>query len=132
MVRNLERLIENLNTIWIRRVHLIANPACYERPNAPLKQNGYTPVPKHNVEAEYKVSKGNGQTNGHGFPGVNGQTPVGVYGPSISPGPAMVLDDSCAMERDWSNNYMGQAKDITSISNLKSLIKDEGFSIVNL
>nr|GEZ56152.1 RNA-directed DNA polymerase, eukaryota [Tanacetum cinerariifolium] len=101
MVRNLERLIENLNTIWIGRVHLIANPAHYDRPNAPLKQNGYTPVPKHNVEAEYKVSKGN----------------------------AMVLDDSCAMERDWSNNFMGQAKDITSISNLKSLIKDEVMDI---
>nr|GEX88435.1 RNA-directed DNA polymerase, eukaryota [Tanacetum cinerariifolium] len=137
MVRNLERLIKNLNTIWIGRFHLIANPARYERPNAPLKQNGYTHVPKHNVEAEYKVSKGTGQTNGHGLPGsyanvVNGQTPVGVYGPSISLRPTMLLDDSCTMERDWSNNFMGQVKDITLISNLKSLIKDEGFSIVNL
>ncbi|GJR52037.1 RNA-directed DNA polymerase, eukaryota [Tanacetum coccineum] len=34
LVNNLDRLIENLNTIWIGRFHLFANPVRYERPNA--------------------------------------------------------------------------------------------------
>ncbi|GJY33918.1 RNA-directed DNA polymerase, eukaryota, nucleotide-binding alpha-beta plait domain protein [Tanacetum coccineum] len=34
-VINLDRLIENLNTIWIGRFHLFANPARFERPKKP-------------------------------------------------------------------------------------------------
>nr|GEY64933.1 RNA-directed DNA polymerase, eukaryota [Tanacetum cinerariifolium] len=34
-VINLDRLIENLNTIWIDRFHLFANPVRFERPKKP-------------------------------------------------------------------------------------------------
>nr|GEY01566.1 RNA-directed DNA polymerase, eukaryota [Tanacetum cinerariifolium] len=44
----------------------------------------------------------------------------------------LVLDDSCVAERDLSNHVMGNVKDVSSISNFRTLIMDEGFSVVNL
>ncbi|GJW61151.1 RNA-directed DNA polymerase, eukaryota [Tanacetum coccineum] len=63
---------------------------------------------------------------------VNGPSPVVVHGPSISSASALVLDDSCVVERDLSNHVMGKVKDVSSISNLRTLITEEGFSVVNL
>nr|GFA55817.1 RNA-directed DNA polymerase, eukaryota [Tanacetum cinerariifolium] len=63
---------------------------------------------------------------------VNGSFPVGVHGPSISSASVLVLDDSCVAERDLSNHVMGKVKDVSSISNLRTLIMEEGFSVVNL
>ncbi|GKE62330.1 RNA-directed DNA polymerase, eukaryota, nucleotide-binding alpha-beta plait domain protein [Tanacetum coccineum] len=49
-VLNLDRLIENLNTIWIGRFHLIANPVRYERPNATqFKKACWGPMVLHRV-----------------------------------------------------------------------------------
>ncbi|GJS58592.1 RNA-directed DNA polymerase, eukaryota [Tanacetum coccineum] len=47
-VLNLDRLIENLKTIWIGRFHLSANPARFERPKASTFQKE-KPVPSGNV-----------------------------------------------------------------------------------
>nr|GEX77481.1 RNA-directed DNA polymerase, eukaryota [Tanacetum cinerariifolium] len=63
---------------------------------------------------------------------VNGSSPVGVHGPFISSASVLVLDDSCVAERDLSNHVMGIVKDVSSISNLRTLIMEEGFSVVNL
>nr|GFA50917.1 hypothetical protein [Tanacetum cinerariifolium] len=63
---------------------------------------------------------------------VNGSFPVGVHGPFISSASVLVLDDSCVAERDLSNHVMGKVKDVSSISNLQTLIMEEGFSVVNL
>nr|GFC13150.1 RNA-directed DNA polymerase, eukaryota [Tanacetum cinerariifolium] len=38
---------------------------------------------------------------------VNGASPVGVHGPSISSASVLVLDDSFVAERDMSNHVMG-------------------------
>nr|GEU92252.1 RNA-directed DNA polymerase, eukaryota, reverse transcriptase zinc-binding domain protein [Tanacetum cinerariifolium] len=50
----------------------------------------------------------------------------------ISPSPAMVLDDSCIIERDFSNHVMGKVNDFYSINDLHTLIKDEGFANVKI
>nr|GEV48074.1 RNA-directed DNA polymerase, eukaryota [Tanacetum cinerariifolium] len=63
---------------------------------------------------------------------VNGSFPVGVHGPFISSASVLVLDDSCVAEHDMSNHVMGKVKDVSSISNLRTLIMEEGFSVVNL
>nr|GEX12968.1 RNA-directed DNA polymerase, eukaryota [Tanacetum cinerariifolium] len=63
---------------------------------------------------------------------VNGSSPVGIHGPSIFSASVLVLDDSCVAEPDLSNQVMGNVKDVSSISNLRTLIMDEGFSVVNL
>ncbi|GKC79333.1 RNA-directed DNA polymerase, eukaryota [Tanacetum coccineum] len=46
--------------------------------------------------------------------------------------PALVLDDSCLVDCDMSNHAMGKVKDFSSIPNLYTILKDEGFSDVKL
>nr|GEZ84583.1 RNA-directed DNA polymerase, eukaryota [Tanacetum cinerariifolium] len=130
-VINLHRLIENLNTIWIGRFHLFANPVRFERPKKPNLS------PHNNAAAASSYPQGVDQAKGQFQTGsyvdvVNGSSPMGVYGPSISFVSVLVLDDSCVAERDLLNHVMGNVKDVSSISNLRTLIMEEGFSVVNL
>nr|GEV64153.1 hypothetical protein [Tanacetum cinerariifolium] len=130
-VINLDRLIENLNTVWIGRFHLFANLVCSERPKKPNLS------PHNNATAASSYPRGVDQAKGQFQTWsyvnvVNGSSPVGVHGPFISSASVLVLDDSCVVERDLSNHVMGNVKDVSSISNLRTLIMEEGFSIVNL
>nr|GEZ81081.1 hypothetical protein [Tanacetum cinerariifolium] len=120
-VINLDRLIENLNTIWIGQFHLFANPVRFERPKKPN-------LPPHNNAAATssyprRVDRAKGQFQTGSYVNVvNGLSPVGVHGPSISSALVLVLDDSCVAERDLSNHVMGNVKDVSSISNLRTII----------
>ncbi|GKA53488.1 RNA-directed DNA polymerase, eukaryota [Tanacetum coccineum] len=62
---------------------------------------------------------------------VNG-TSTGMQAPVISSSPALVLDDSCLIDRDLSNHVLGKVKEFSSIPNLHTILKDEGFSDVNV
>nr|GEV72766.1 RNA-directed DNA polymerase, eukaryota [Tanacetum cinerariifolium] len=101
-VINLDRLIGNLNTIWIGRFYLFANPVHFERPKKPNLS------PHNNAAAASSYPRGVDQAN------------------------ILVLDDSCVAERDLSNHVMGNVKDVSSISKLRTLIMEEGFLVVNL
>nr|GEZ54015.1 RNA-directed DNA polymerase, eukaryota [Tanacetum cinerariifolium] len=106
-VINLDRLIENLNTIWIGRFHLFANPVRFERPKKPNL------LPHNNVAVAYPrgVDQAKGQFQTRSYVNVvNGSSPVGVHGHSISSTSVLVLDDSCVVERDLSNH--GEPLDI--------------------
>ncbi|GKD74554.1 hypothetical protein Tco_1332836, partial [Tanacetum coccineum] len=46
--------------------------------------------------------------------------------------PAIVLDDACIMERDFSCSLMGKMKDINALSNLFIILSNEGFENVKL
>ncbi|GJZ37690.1 RNA-directed DNA polymerase, eukaryota [Tanacetum coccineum] len=46
--------------------------------------------------------------------------------------PAIVLDDACIMERDFSCSLMGKMKDINALSNLFIILANEGFENVKL
>ncbi|GJW42239.1 RNA-directed DNA polymerase, eukaryota [Tanacetum coccineum] len=101
--------------------------------NWPKKPN----LHPNNVAAASNHSRGVDYVKGHVQPGsfaniVSGHPPVGAYGPSVSSLSALVLDETCAIDRDLSNNFMGKVKDVSSISNLRALIMDEGFSVGNL
>ncbi|GJU99099.1 RNA-directed DNA polymerase, eukaryota [Tanacetum coccineum] len=128
-VINFDRLIENLNTIWIGRFHLIANPARYERPKAPHihkglpGSNGFAPV--------FRQSKTQ-DINGSYLNVVNGAPKVAASGPALFPASALVLDESCVVDRDLTKHAMGKVKDVNSITNLRTILRDEGFSDVNL
>nr|GEX21391.1 RNA-directed DNA polymerase, eukaryota [Tanacetum cinerariifolium] len=63
---------------------------------------------------------------------VNGSSTVVVPSPYISSASALVLDDSCVVERDLSKYAMGKVKDVNFIPNLQTLFMDEGFSDVKL
>ncbi|GJZ64388.1 RNA-directed DNA polymerase, eukaryota [Tanacetum coccineum] len=131
-VNNLVRLVENLCTIWIGRYHLYANQVRFERPQKP----NFPPLNiKTGVPSKTFSSTGSRKPNGHAGSYaniVNGVSTSGVPGSLISPSPALVLDDSCLVERDLSKHAMGRVKDFTSIPNLQTILMDEGFSDVKL
>ncbi|GJR22158.1 RNA-directed DNA polymerase, eukaryota [Tanacetum coccineum] len=79
-VLNLDRLIENLKTIWIGRFHLSANPARFERPKASTFQKEKS-VPSGNITG-FKQSIVQNQGG-----------PKESYSSILKP--SLVLDDSC-------------------------------------
>ncbi|GJY93663.1 RNA-directed DNA polymerase, eukaryota, nucleotide-binding alpha-beta plait domain protein [Tanacetum coccineum] len=105
-VDNVDRLVGNLCTLWIGRMHLHANVARFDRP----------PIHSSNGASSFaSVLKGNPNNFNH-----------------IASSPAMVLDDECVVERDLDNFVMGEVKDFSSINNLRVLLSNEGFQHVRL
>ncbi|GKB66725.1 RNA-directed DNA polymerase, eukaryota [Tanacetum coccineum] len=109
-VSNLDRLVENLNTIWMGRFHLSANRARFDRPvvsPAPKQIPGIMSRPKYvqpNAIPKEKVSS-----------------------PPYLLKPSLVIDDSCLVSRDLDNCVMGEVRQVTSINNMQVLLSNEGF-----
>ncbi|GKE80089.1 RNA-directed DNA polymerase, eukaryota, partial [Tanacetum coccineum] len=115
-VENVDRLVGNLCTLWIGRMHLHANVVRFERssihssrPTNPIRSD------KSGAPSFASALKGN----------PNISLP-------ISSSPAMVLDDSCVVKRDLDNFVMGEVKQFSSINNLRVLLSNEGFQYVKL
>ncbi|GKE23499.1 RNA-directed DNA polymerase, eukaryota, nucleotide-binding alpha-beta plait domain protein [Tanacetum coccineum] len=100
-VSNLDRLVENLNTIWMGRFHLSANRAWFDRPvvsPAPKQIPGIMSRPKYvqpNAIPKEKISS-----------------------PPYLLKPSLVIDDSCLVSRDLDNSMMGEVRQVTSINNM--------------
>ncbi|GJU63300.1 RNA-directed DNA polymerase, eukaryota [Tanacetum coccineum] len=123
-VNNLDRLIENLNTIWIGRFHLFANPVRYERPNAAPIQKVF--VGFNDAAPGFRQPKS--QEKGGSYVNiVTGNRP-----PVINSSPALVMDDSCVVDRNLDLFVLGEAKNASCIPNLYVLLSNEGFNNVNL
>nr|GEU28982.1 RNA-directed DNA polymerase, eukaryota, nucleotide-binding alpha-beta plait domain protein [Tanacetum cinerariifolium] len=122
-VFNLDRLVENLCTIWIGRYHLYANYVRFERSHksflAPTANAAE--VPKKSFVPQYSNARPSSYANV-----VNGASP-GSYGSLLSTSPAMVLENTCLVVRDLSKHVMGKVKDFTAIPRLYMILKDEGF-----
>ncbi|GJT17945.1 RNA-directed DNA polymerase, eukaryota, nucleotide-binding alpha-beta plait domain protein [Tanacetum coccineum] len=104
-VLNLDRLIENLKTIWIGRFYLFANTARFERPKASTFQK------------EKQVPSGN--VTGFKQPIVQNQgRPKESYSSILKP--SLVLDNSCLVNRDLTNCVMGEVLQFSSINNLQT------------
>ncbi|GJS35391.1 RNA-directed DNA polymerase, eukaryota [Tanacetum coccineum] len=115
-VDNVDRLVGNLCTLWIGRMHLHANVARFDRPPIQSSRPNISTRPAANgVSSFTSVLKGNPNNFNH-----------------IASSPAMVLDDECVVERDLDNFVMGEVKDFSSINNLRVLLSNEGFQHVRL
>nr|GEZ38009.1 RNA-directed DNA polymerase, eukaryota, nucleotide-binding alpha-beta plait domain protein [Tanacetum cinerariifolium] len=90
-VTNVERLVSNLCTLWIGRMHLHANVVRFER--TPFQQSQPPPPTRPGKIAPSFVSA------------VKGILPTPVLSP-----PAMVLDDSCMVTTDLKNYVMEEVK----------------------
>ncbi|GKD83161.1 RNA-directed DNA polymerase, eukaryota [Tanacetum coccineum] len=117
-VDNMERLIENLCTIWIGRFHLYANPVRFQRESmASFVQPSKVKINSGPVKNSFaSVLK----SNDHKGP------------PSSDSSPAIVMDDSCIVDNDLSCSLMGKIKDINALSNIYVIFADEGFDNVNI
>ncbi|GKB34613.1 hypothetical protein Tco_0879555, partial [Tanacetum coccineum] len=111
--------------------HLFANQVRFDRPYKPSAQKPNFPPLNGSFKTHgYGVNQSGFKQN-KGYAGsyvsaVNGVSNV-HHGPLISPSPALVLDDSCINERDFSKCVMGRVKDFSSITNLLIILDDEGF-----
>ncbi|GJU74350.1 RNA-directed DNA polymerase, eukaryota [Tanacetum coccineum] len=123
-VGNVDRLVENLCTLWIGRTHLHANVVRYDRP--PISPSRPNIAPRPTVKSVFRPSA-NGASS---FVSVLKGNPNTIN--HISTSPAMVLDDECLVERDLDNFVLGEVKDFSSINNLLILLSNEGFQHVRL
>ncbi|GJT70259.1 RNA-directed DNA polymerase, eukaryota [Tanacetum coccineum] len=115
-VVNVDRLVDNLCTLWIGRMHLHANVARFDRPPIRSARPNIASRPAANGAPSFvSVLKGNPNTINH-----------------ISTSSAMVLDDDCLVERDLDNFVLGEVKDFSSINNLRILLSNEGFQHLRL
>ncbi|GJW36549.1 RNA-directed DNA polymerase, eukaryota [Tanacetum coccineum] len=113
-VDNLDRLVGNICTLWIGRMHLQANVVRYERSSAPPSKP-FGPPKSAGTTSFASVLKGNPKPS--------------VY---TSPVPALVLDDSCVVARNLDLFVMGEVKQLSVINNLRVLLSNEGFPNVKL
>ncbi|GJY86913.1 RNA-directed DNA polymerase, eukaryota [Tanacetum coccineum] len=124
-VNNFERLIQNLCTIWIGSFRLHANLVRFQKEHV----HRVSPLNKETNSGTFKknISKSSCMGNSRGsFASIlkGGTQYQSFYAPSS---PALVLDDSCLNEGDFSNSLMGQVKDASSIPNLYIILSKEGF-----
>ncbi|GKB35214.1 RNA-directed DNA polymerase, eukaryota, partial [Tanacetum coccineum] len=118
-VEDIDRLVGNLCTIWIGRLHLHANVVRFERARKPYNSGGFAHSNVHAPSGPYVTA-------------VKGNTPLNVPNTPPSSVSILVLDDSCVIERDLSRHVMGSVKDLNSIPNLRTLLTKEGFPEVKL
>ncbi|GJS67185.1 RNA-directed DNA polymerase, eukaryota [Tanacetum coccineum] len=118
-VDDIDRLLSNLCTLWVKRFHIHANAVRYERPSKP-----HHPHPQPHVHS---------RPSPRSFAGVV-KDPTTQYHPPSPPAssPALVLEESCFIGRDLSRHVMGKVKDLHSIPNLMILLAKEGFPEVKV
>ncbi|GJR44788.1 nucleotide-binding alpha-beta plait domain-containing protein, partial [Tanacetum coccineum] len=128
-VFNMERLVSNLCTIWVGRSKFHANVARFHRTplkiNKASKDNVYEPKRKSNVN-ENGSSKA-GKSYAHVL-----KTHNSFEALDCESAPSIVLDDDCLNSRDLSKTLLGRVKEFASLSNLKVVLKNEGFDEIKL
>nr|GEU51925.1 RNA-directed DNA polymerase, eukaryota, nucleotide-binding alpha-beta plait domain protein [Tanacetum cinerariifolium] len=116
-VKDLDRLVENLCTIWIGRFHIHVNVARFHRP---LKPNSPTPR-----EPNLGTSK-------NSFASVLKEGSLSPVKDFVNSEPARVLDDPCIKEHDFSLSLMCKVKTVSAIPNLPIILSNEGFDNINI
>ncbi|GJZ91854.1 RNA-directed DNA polymerase, eukaryota [Tanacetum coccineum] len=115
-VVDVDRLVGNLCTLWIGRMHLHANVVRFEC--SPIHSSRpINPIRSGNIGAPSFASALKGKPN------------ISLPIPSS---PAMVLDDSCVVKHNLDNYVMGEVKNFSSINNLRVLLSNERFQNVKL
>nr|GEW32371.1 RNA-directed DNA polymerase, eukaryota, reverse transcriptase zinc-binding domain protein [Tanacetum cinerariifolium] len=138
-VFSVERLISNLCTLWIGKHRLLANVTKFQRPPTYAKASATIRGHAHSTNSGVKDPLGHaGRPFNLSNPSVANQprAPTGSYAnivnevkaPLSSTPPALILEDSCLIDRDFSRHVLGKVKDFSSIPTLYTIISDEGFS----
>nr|GEZ26232.1 nucleotide-binding alpha-beta plait domain-containing protein [Tanacetum cinerariifolium] len=116
-VFSVERLVNNLCTIWVGRLKLNANVARFNRENLKCSRIVDKTVKRFNKSSHNTFHKTVGNKDiGNSF--VNVVKGSGMYLETEST-PMIVLDDECLNTKDLSCSLMGKVKEFTSLSNLK-------------
>ncbi|GJW03947.1 RNA-directed DNA polymerase, eukaryota, reverse transcriptase zinc-binding domain protein [Tanacetum coccineum] len=127
-VFNIERLVNNLCTVWVGRHKIHANLARFQR--APLNKSYNQPnnAENRNNIGAHKDKGLNESTNSYAHV-VKGSKPQYVVSDNI---PVLTLDDSCLNQQNYTCCLMGKVKEFASLSNLKMVLANEGFNNIEL
>nr|GEY87833.1 hypothetical protein [Tanacetum cinerariifolium] len=123
-VDDMDQLIGNLCTLWLGRLHFQANAVRYERPP---KSSPSVKLPSVKSYAPFTSSPSGSFADA--VKDIKNFTP---HSSPVSCSPALVLDDTCVNVLDVSGQVMGRTKDVNSISNLRTILTNEGFMDVKL
>nr|GEZ05447.1 putative RNA-directed DNA polymerase, eukaryota, reverse transcriptase zinc-binding domain protein [Tanacetum cinerariifolium] len=113
-VENVDRVVDNLCTIWLGRFCLHANVVRFQRES------------RNTVPQPYKRHVGNPSSS---FASIlkSGMPKQFTFDQSS---PALVLDDSYLIDRDFSMSFMGKVKELSALPNLYFLLeKEEGLPL---
>nr|GEV34611.1 RNA-directed DNA polymerase, eukaryota, reverse transcriptase zinc-binding domain protein [Tanacetum cinerariifolium] len=125
-IKDVDRLVSNLCTIWVGRLKLHANIARFQR----------TPLNSDNLKANSDVEKSNVVGGTQKEMGVHGHSNSFVQAVKRGHLPttvaadqklALVLDDSCTSHMYFSLSVVGKLKEFALLPNLKSTLAEEGF-----
>nr|GEV74440.1 nucleotide-binding alpha-beta plait domain-containing protein [Tanacetum cinerariifolium] len=122
-VFNVERLVNNLCTIWVGRLKLRANVARFKRDY--MKGSGK--VEKNATDATPKNVANN--VSGKSFVSV---VQANRMKPFNETPPALVLEDDCLNTKDLTLSLMGRVKEMASLANLKKALCNEGFDVIKI
>ncbi|GJS71415.1 RNA-directed DNA polymerase, eukaryota, reverse transcriptase zinc-binding domain protein [Tanacetum coccineum] len=126
-VFNVERLVNNLCTIWLNRCKLHANIARFNRDQKNGNKYKTANQKKHEGRKNtfYDPSKEAGTFDSrNSFVNVLKGTNMVKETDSS---PVIVLEEDCLNSKDLSNSLIGRVKDVGSLSNLKKVLCNEGF-----
>ncbi|GJW74964.1 nucleotide-binding alpha-beta plait domain-containing protein [Tanacetum coccineum] len=137
-VFSMDRLVNNLCTVWIDRFKLHANVARFNRASVNSQKNdsqmdgdskGYcNNRDKNGIGAKnYSQPHGSGRSFVHV---VKGQVQSGIR--EVETCPALVLDEDCLTAIDVSKCLLGRVKEFASLANLKMALCNEGFSDITI
>ncbi|GKB41782.1 RNA-directed DNA polymerase, eukaryota, nucleotide-binding alpha-beta plait domain protein [Tanacetum coccineum] len=127
-VNNLERLIENLCTIWIGSFHLHANTIRFNREPRQKGMFNNSNMNQNNGKGNFSNTTSVGNSKGS-FASILKE---GVHQQPVTTTPTLVLDDSCLKDGDFSSSLMCQIKDVTAIPNLHIILSEEGFQSIHI
>ncbi|GKC04029.1 nucleotide-binding alpha-beta plait domain-containing protein [Tanacetum coccineum] len=125
-VFNVERLVNNLCTIWLNRCKLHANIARFNRDQKNGNKYKTANQKKHEGRKNtfYDPSKEAGTFDSrNSFVNVLKGTNMVKETDSS---PVIVLEEDCLNSKDLSNSLIGRVKDVGSLSNLKKVLCNEG------
>ncbi|GKE07931.1 nucleotide-binding alpha-beta plait domain-containing protein [Tanacetum coccineum] len=133
-----ERLVNNLCTIWVGNFKIHANIARFQRsplnrPPPPMNsyKSQFPANPNSNSVPDVSLKKNgvNRYSNSYVHVVKTGHQDSQAEKESI---PALVLDDSWGYQREFATVLMGKVKEMSSLTNLKLVLANEGFDCITL
>ncbi|PWA63868.1 hypothetical protein CTI12_AA352620 [Artemisia annua] len=127
-VYDVDRLVSNLCTLWMGSHHLHANVARFQRTPAAYS-GGHTHQNGNFVPKQTETNSYNGRrTDKLSYVNVvNGDTKLTEVCE-----PALVLDESCLNQLDYSFGLLGKVKEFSSFDNMRMVLGNEGFNDIDL
>nr|GEV68724.1 protein fizzy-related 2 [Tanacetum cinerariifolium] len=122
-VLDIDRLINNLCTVWVGRNKIQANVARFQREPLHKQSNKVNNKGTNNVNHGAK-----GMINSYAHVVKGNQ----VQNVGMEECPNMVLDETCLNHEDFSLCLLGKVKEFASLTNLKGVLGKEGYANIEI